>query len=76
MQQRSFKSGQLGKLADEDGTDGYFVVNVRGSVPLRPGTQLSAGVNNVLDVHDHRHLSYGNLPSLGRDIYMTLSYSM
>ncbi|MXW32642.1 MAG: TonB-dependent receptor [Rhodothermaceae bacterium] len=64
------------KLTGEDGTDGYFVVNIRGSVQLLSSTELSAGVNNVFDVYYHKHLSYGNLPSLGRDIYLTLSYSL
>lgn len=64
------------KLADEDGTDGYFVANIRGSIQLRTGMELRGGVNNVFDVYYHRHLSYGNLPSLGRDVYLTLAYSL
>ena len=64
------------KLAEEDGTDGYFVVNIRGSTQLRPGIELSGGINNLFDVYYHRHLSYGNLPDLGRDMYLTLSYSL
>lgn len=63
-------------LADEDGTDGHFVVNLRGGIQLRPGIELNAGVNNLFDVYYHKHLSYGNLPSLGRDLYLTLSYSI
>ncbi len=69
------------KLADEDVTDGYFVVNVRGR--MQPGSgavsrhmEISAGVNNIFDVYYHKHLSYGNLPSLGRDLYLTVTYSL
>ncbi|MCY4160192.1 MAG: TonB-dependent receptor [Bacteroidetes bacterium] len=63
-------------LAEEDGTDGYFAMNLRGGVKLRSGIELKAGINNVFDVYYHKHLSYGNLPSLGRDFYLTLSYSI
>lgn len=35
-------------LADEDGTDGYFVVNVRGGTTLGPGIDLSIGIDNLL----------------------------
>ena len=63
-------------LADEEETDGYFIVNIRGGTKLMPGIDLSAGVNNLFDVYYHKHLSYGNLPGLGRDLYLTLSYSI
>ncbi len=63
-------------LAEEDATDGYFVVHVRGGMKLMPGIDLSAGINNLFDVYYHKHLSYGNLPSMGRDLYLTLSYSI
>ena len=64
------------KLTDEDGTDGYFVANIRGSIRLFSNMELTGGVSNLFDVYYHTHLSYGNLPSLGRDIYLTLSYSL
>ena len=32
-------------LADEDGTDCYFVVNVRGGTTLGPGIDLSTGID-------------------------------
>ena len=38
-------------FADEDGTDGYFVVNVRGATTLGPGIDLSVGTDNLFDVH-------------------------
>ncbi len=63
-------------LANEDGTDGYFIVNLRGGVNLRHGIELKTGVNNLFDVYYHKHLSYGNLPNPGRDLYLTLSYSI
>ncbi|MXY07799.1 MAG: TonB-dependent receptor [Rhodothermaceae bacterium] len=63
-------------FADEDGTDGYFVVNVRGGTTLGPGIDLSAGIDNLFDVNYHEHLSFGNLPNPGRNFYLTLSYSI
>ena len=61
-------------FADEDGTDGYFVVNVREGSTLGPGIDLSIGIDNLFDVHYHEHLSFGNLPNPGRNSYPTLSY--
>lgn len=63
-------------LADEDGTDGYFVVNVRKGSTLGPGIDLSIGIDNLFDVHYHEHLSFGNLPNPGRSFYLTLSCSI
>ncbi len=63
-------------FADEDGTNGYFTVNVRGGTKLGSGTDLSIGIDNVFDIHYHEHLSYGNLPNPGRNFYLTLSYSI
>lgn len=63
-------------FADEDGTGGYFIVNVRGGRTLGPGLDLSIGTDNLFDVHYHEHLSYGNLPNPGRNFYLTLSYSI
>ncbi len=63
-------------LANEDGTDGYFIVNLRGGVSLNPDMELKAGMNNLFDVYYHKHLSYGNLPNPGRDLYLTISYSI
>ena len=63
-------------LADEDGTDGYFVVNVRGGTTLGPGIDLSIGIDNLFDIHYHEHLSFGNLPNPGRNFCLALSYSI
>ena len=63
-------------FTDEDGTDGYFVVNVRGGTALGPGIDLSTGIDNLFDVHYLEHLSYGNLPNSGRNCYLALSYSI
>ena len=61
---------------DEDGTDGYFVINVRGGTTLGPGIDLIVGIDNLFDVHYHEHLSFGNLPNPGCNSYLTPSYSI
>ena len=63
-------------FADEDRTDGYFVVNVRRGTTLGPGIDLSIGVYNLCDVHYHEHLSFGNLPNPSCNSYLTPSYSI
>ena len=63
-------------VAEEDGTDGYFIVNLRGSVNLGKQYELKTGVENLFDSFYHEHLSLGNLPSLGRNVYMALAVSL
>ena len=63
-------------FADEDGTDGYFVVHVRGGTTLGPGINLSIGIDNLFDVHYHEHLGFGNLPNPVRNCYLALSNSI
>ena len=60
----------------EDGTDGYFVLNLRGSYDLPRGLTLKAGVENVFDTFYHEHLSFGNLPSRGRNVFAALAVSL
>ncbi|MEZ4703417.1 MAG: TonB-dependent receptor [Rhodothermales bacterium] len=60
------------KVAEEDGTDGYFVVNLRTHLPIGERTEIKAGVENVFDYYYHEHLSFGNLPNLGRNVYLAL----
>ena len=62
--------------AEEDGTDGYLIMNLRGSVDLLKHTELKAGVDNVFDTYYNEHLSIGNLPSLGRNIYLAFAVSL
>ena len=63
-------------VAEEDGTDGYFVLNLRGSLDVGKNTELKLGVDNLLDTYYQEHLSLGNLPSLGRNIYLALALSL
>ncbi len=63
-------------FADEDGTDGCCVVNVRGGTTLGPGIDLSIGLDNLFRVYYHEHLCFSNLPNPGRNFYFTLSYSI
>ncbi len=63
-------------LADEDGTDGYFVVNIRGSVEVSSGMEVRGGLENLFDAFYHEHLSFGNLPSQGRNLYLTFALSL
>ncbi|MEZ4694919.1 MAG: TonB-dependent receptor [Rhodothermales bacterium] len=64
------------RAADEDGTDGYFVLNLRGSYTFNDRVAFTAGVSNVFNVYYHEHLSFGNLPALGRNVFGTLSVSI
>ena len=63
-------------VADEDGTDGYFVVNVRGSVEVASGVEARGGLENLFDALYHEHLSFGDLPSPGRNLYLALALSL
>lgn len=63
-------------LAEEDGTDGYFVLNMRSQYTLPRGLQLKAGIENLFDYFYHEHLSFGNLPSRGRNVYLALAVSI
>ena len=62
--------------ADEDGTDGYFVANARGSVKVVSGVELRGGLENLFDAFYHEHLSFGNLPNPGRNLYLAFAVSL
>ncbi len=63
-------------VAEEDGTDGYVVLNVRGSKVFNDRIAVKVGVENIFDTLYHQHLSFGNLPSEGRNLYTSVSYSL
>ena len=63
-------------VAEEDGTDGWFVVNARGSWVVRENASIKLGIENMFDTLYHEHLSFGNLPSEGRNVYVSLSYAL
>lgn len=60
----------------EDKTDGYVVTDLRASYKLFDRATVSAGVNNLLDTYYIRHTSIGNLPELGRNVYLELSVKL
>ena len=64
------------QVSNEDVTDGYFVVNLRGSVSFSEQTALRAGIDNLFDTFYHEHLSFGNLPNEGRNVYLSVSWSL
>ncbi len=63
-------------VAEENGTDGYFVLNARSSIRIASEMNLRLGVENIFDTYYHEHLSIGDLPSLGRNLYGTLAFSL
>lgn len=64
------------QVSNEDVTDGYFVLNLRGSYAFSERVSLRAGIDNLLDTFYHEHLSFGNLPSEGRNVYLSASWSL
>ena len=64
---------RVSSIADEDRTDGYTVFNIRGGHALFDGVTLTGGVENILDTYYQDHLSIGNLPSRGRNIFVSAS---
>jgi len=64
------------QIAIEDVTDGYFIVNARGSYQLQENTSLRFGIDNLFDTFYHEHLSFGNLPNEGRNVYLSVSYTL
>ena len=62
--------------ADELGTDGYLVNNVRGSYSPTNQIEIKFGVENIFDLLYHEHLSFGDLPSLGRNMYTAVAVRM
>ncbi len=60
------------RAAKEDGTDGYFVVNLRGNYPVNNRVEIKAGVDNLFDYYYNEHLSFGNLASVGRNVFAAI----
>jgi iron complex outermembrane receptor protein len=61
--------------AIEDATDGWNVVNVRIQTNIKNRFVLKAGIENVFNRFYIDHLSFGNLPSQGRNLYLSLNYT-
>jgi iron complex outermembrane receptor protein len=60
------------KTTLEDVTHGYTVYNVSASYQIYKEIRLIGGIENLFDRYYHNHLSFGNLPNPGRNIYVTL----
>jgi len=52
------------------------VINVRGSYTLQNATSLRFGIDNLFDTLYHEHLSFGNLPNEGRNVYLSVSHTL
>ena len=61
------------KTTLEDITHGYTVYNVSASYKIYSGIRLIGGVDNIFDRYYHNHLSFGDLPNPGRNVYLTIS---
>ncbi|KAB2879296.1 TonB-dependent receptor [bacterium] len=57
------------KTTLEDKTNGFAVLNIRGSVKWNSHFEWKFGVENIFDKLYHEHLSVNNLPGRGRNIY-------
>lgn len=62
--------------ADEDKTDGFNVLSIRGGVQVVSQVALKMGIENILDTFYHEHLSIGNLPGRGRNVFVAMSLSL
>lgn len=58
-------------ISAEDETPGFVVLDVRGGVPIGAGIVISGGVDNILDKYFWDYSSVRNLPSTGRNIYIS-----
>ncbi len=63
-------------VANEEGTDGWATLNLRFSRTLGTSTHLKGGVENVFDARYHEHLSFGNLPAEGRNLFLSVGYDI
>ena len=72
----AFPQNRNSKTADEDVTDGYNILNLRAGYSINAQMELKAGVENILDTFYHEHLSIGNLPGRGRNVFVSLTYSL
>ncbi len=64
------------KTTLEDRTEGFAVMNIRGSLKWGRHTEWKFGVENIFDTLYHEHLSINDLPGRGRNFYagLTLTY--
>lgn len=59
-------------ILNEDATASYATVDLRGSYSFGAWASIDVGVDNIFDTYYHEHASIGNLPALGRNVYVTL----
>lgn len=60
------------KTTLEDGTKGFTILNIRGSLKWGRHTEWKFGVENIFDTLYHEHLSVNDLPGRGRNVYAAL----
>ncbi len=63
---------RVSRIAREDATAGYVIVDWSFMVKLGKEIELRGGMENILDRRYHDHLSYRNLPARGRNVYVGL----
>lgn len=67
---------RVSAVADEDATDGFNILSLRAGYKMGQGIELKAGMENILDAYYHEHLSIGNLPGRGRNVFAAVSYTL
>ncbi len=59
-------------ILPEDPTAGHAVADLRAGFLLMETVEIRAGVENIFSLLYHDHVSINNLPSLGRNVYLSL----
>lgn len=62
------------RAAIEDRTDGYNLIGIMSGVTIRDKWELSLGVRNIFDQYVVNHLSFGNVPMLGRNFEVAVKW--
>jgi iron complex outermembrane receptor protein len=60
----------------EDKTDGYNLLHIRAAYTLNKKIEIKLAVENIFDNYVINHLSFGNLPMLGRNIMTSIKYQL
>jgi iron complex outermembrane receptor protein len=66
------EQNRVSTLTGEDETPSSRVFDVRAGYPIFEQLQIYAGVENILDESYFEHLNRNNIPSQGRNIYLSL----
>lgn len=60
-------------ISDEDRTDGFNIFSFRSGIQVSNDLAIKTGVENIFDTYYTEHLSIGNLPSRGRNVFLSLT---